>query len=165
MATDKREQILLYLQTLLGQVEGITAAYRDRGDFPKEKLPAAVLLDGTEEVRTVIQGHSLTRMPAAVFTLLPQIFVVLKPRYDNTNLTVEDANGKPISAPVGPELSAYRVKVLKAILSDINLAALLGNNGQIEYRGCDTDMQTGSTMVGQLQLHFAFSYVLDTAQL
>lgn len=152
--TDTRESILDRLTTLLGTVEGITGAYRDRADVPEEKLPAAVVLDGVEKITQAIVPNKSVRMPPAIFTLSPQIFVVLKPRDDMTNMTLDG-----IANPIGPELSSYRMKVIDAVVNDPTLLSLVGSNGQILYRGCDTDMQSGSTVVGQLQMHFEFNYV------
>jgi hypothetical protein len=144
--TDRREQILVRLLEVLATVEGILAAYRDRGEFPDARLPAAVLLDGKESMRTSTAGRGHRELPPSVFILLPQIYVILRPRKNITN------DG------VGEELSSYRVKVLKAILQDEPLRGLLGANGEIEFRGSETDMQSGSTLTGQLRLDLAFYY-------
>lgn len=160
--TDKREEILLLLMELLGDIEGITAVYRDRGELPNDKLPAAVLLDGSERLRTHISGKSFVQMPPAMFTLSPQIFIILKPRDDISN---EKLDG--VDAPVGPELSLYRRRVINA-MKDENLAMLLGPNGQIECLKIDTDMQTGSTigaMGAQMQFHYDLTYLLDPSDL
>lgn len=152
--TDTREDILDRLETLLGSVEGITAVYRDRAEMPVEKLPAVILLDGSENISQQIMPNKSVRMPPAIFTLAPQIFVVLKPRDDMSNTTLDG-----VSAPIGPELSAYRVKVISTVINDPTLLSLVGSNGQILYRGSDTDMQSGSSMIGQIQMHFEFNYV------
>jgi hypothetical protein len=152
--TDIREAILARLETVLGNITGITAVYRDRGEMPIEKLPAAILLDGSEVVAQQVEPNKFVRMPPAIFTLMPQVFVVLKPRDDLTNNTLDG-----IESPIGPELSAYRIQVIDAVVNDPTLLTLVGSNGQILYRGCDTDMQSGSSMIGQLQMHFQFNYV------
>jgi hypothetical protein len=152
--TDTREAILTRLETVLGNITGITAVYRDRGEMPIEKLPAAILLDGSEIIAQQITPNKSVRMPPAIFTLVPQIFIVLKPRDDMTNTTLDG-----VEAPIGPEISAYRLQVIDAIVNDSELLSLVGSNGQILYRGADTDMQSGSSMVGQLQMHFDFNYV------
>jgi len=154
-----REQIIERIETLLSNVTGITAVYRDRGEMPIDKLPAAILLDGSENLAYPVTPNKSGRMPPAIFILSPQIFVVLQPRDDMTNSTL---NG--IAAPIGPELSGYRDKILADVVNDPTLLGLLTANGQIVYRGCDTDMQTGSSMVGQLQMHFEFHYVLNPSQ-
>ena len=157
--TDVRESIITRLETVLGGIEGITAVYRDRAEMPIEKLPAAVLLDGSETLAQEITANKFVRMPPAIFTLMPQIFIVLRPRDDMTNTTLDGAD-----APIGPELSTYRNRVITAVVNDPTLLSLVGSNGQILYRGSDTDMQTGSSMVGQIQMHFNFNYVFIPPQ-
>lgn len=150
---DKREQILLRMLTLLGTVNGTADSlnvFRNRAEIPEEKLPALVLLDGTEKLKYPdmprTRGGALV---PAVFDLTPQVFIVLRPR-------------KTIDNPgVGEELSGLRVQVLKAFTQDDDLRALLGSNGEVNYLGHQTDLQTGSTVVGQMQLMFQLSYVLD----
>jgi hypothetical protein len=138
--------------------------WRNRGAFNAEDLPVAVLLDGTEEIRTEIKGQSLVQMPMAVMTLLPEVFIILVPRADESNTTL-NVNGALVKSPVGPELSSYRAKVIKAVITDINLYTLLGSNGQVEYRGCETDMRTANTLQGMMLMHFALSYVLNPDEL
>lgn len=154
--TDTREDILERLVTVLGNITGISAVYRDRAEMPVELLPAAILLDGSEVIAQQIVPNKSVRMPPAIFTLMPQIFVVLKPRDDLKNETLDG-----VAAPVGPELSMYRLQVIDAIVNDSTLLSLVGSNGQILYRGCDTDMQSGSSIVGQLQMHFQFNYYFN----
>jgi hypothetical protein len=62
---------------------------------------------------------------------------------------------------VGEELSGLRMQVLKAFTNDDELWALLGSNGELIHSGHDTDMQTGSTVLGQMQMRFQLTYVLD----
>ena len=147
-----REDILVRLEEVLGNITGITSVYRDRGEMPIEKLPAAVLLDGSEVLASAPLAQRSADMAPAFFILSPQVFIILQPRDDMTNSTL---NGEP--APVGPELSAYRDQVLAAVINDSVLASIVTR--QIVYRGCDTDMQSGSSMIGQLQMHFDFHYM------
>lgn len=164
MARDRREEILAYLMILLHQVTPLTGIWRNRGAFNADDLPVAVLLDGTEEILTEIKGLQLTQMPVALFTLLPEIFIILKPRADESNLTV-NINGVLTPAPIGPELSAYRSKVIKVLTTDTNLYTMLGPDGQVEYRGSETDMRTANTLQGMMLMHFALSYVLNPDEL
>lgn len=155
---DKREAILSHLLSILqtvngvAVVDGVKSVFRNRGEVPAEKLPASVLLDGKEVMKISNSTRGGMRAPT-VYTLSPQIFIVLKPRDDINN------DG------IGEELSAYRVQILKLMRDDDTLWALLGSNGEVIYEGHDTDMQTGSTMQGQMQMNFTFSYVLNTSDL
>lgn len=160
---DRREQIMTLLGDLLGAITNGSQAiqvFRDRGELDQPSRGSFVLLDGKEELVTQIRGQSMTNTPAAVFRLTPEIWYVAKARDDTTNLTLDG-----VSAPIGPELSAVRLSVIKTLLTDPNLEALLGPNGQVAYLGCNTDMQSGSTIEGQLQLLFSFDYVLDPRKL
>jgi hypothetical protein len=157
MPTDKREQILLRLQAILGGITGLapTQVFRDRGEFDEERavFPFSVLLDGTErKLSEGRDGRGGVVLPM-IMELSPQIFLMLKPKVLNK------------ASEYGPEISGWRVKVIKAIFYDSALLALLGANGGIDYRGMDTDMQTGQNMEGQIRFNFAFRYVLNPSDL
>lgn len=157
--TTKREQILERILQVLGTVSGITAAYRNRAEFPDDKLPAAALLDGGESLTQEITPNKSVKMPPAIFSLRPQVFVILKPRDDMSNTTLEG-----VVAPIGEELSEYLDRVIQAVVNDPTLVSLVGSNGQILYRGSETDMQTGSSIIGQLRVDFEFRYVFIPPQ-
>ncbi len=147
---DKRETILLRILTVLTDMDDIEAAYRNRAEFPTTKMPLAVVLDGNEQRVTQTRGRG---QPPALVRLLPQIFVIIKPRTEANN---EGA---------GEELSVLRTHVLAALFTDMTLRGLLGENGCVEYLGCETDMQTGSSMEGQMKIDLAFEYMLDMDEL
>ena len=161
---DQRELIMQAIEALLASVPGIRGVFRDRGELPEQdKTPGIVLLDGEEKIKTQLAGRNFTSMPVAVFTLLPQVFLVLTMRDDSTNVTLAGADN-----PAWTELSSFRAKIINAMLTDENLVALIGDNGSIEYRGFDSDMKTGSTMGvlgAHMQFYFAISYVLDPSDL
>lgn len=159
--TDKREEIILLMAQLLSQVSGITAVYRDRGELPdpnsaESKLPAIVLLSGKERLLSKLSGRMFVQMPPAMFVLSPMIFLVLRPRDTIANETLDGAN-----APIGPELSSYRIKILKA-MRDENLGLLLGPNGQVEYFGCDV---LNEELAPIIVFHFNLTYLLDPSDL
>lgn len=150
---DKRELILVRLLAILETID-IEAGhvYRDRAEFEKEELPALVLLDGSETKAMPSAGRAGGRVPQ-IMILTPQIFFVPLPTENSLN------------EGVGEMLSAFRIKIIKAILQDGQLEDLLGSNGYIEYRGTITDMQTGAEVQGQLQMDFAFTYTFDPNKL
>jgi hypothetical protein len=155
---DKRELILLRLCASIGATPGVAAVYRDRGDFPTDKLPLAIVLDGIE--RKILGSEALgrttpgsRRVSPSIMGLNPQIFFVLRP------VPQREAD------TLGPLLSDWRAKLLKAILADQQLLSLVGPNGDIEYLGSETDMQTGRSMEGQLQINVQFRYVFNPADL
>lgn len=147
MAQDKREQVLVRLEAVLTAVANGTGiqVYRDRAEFDDTELPAYVLLDGTENKAI---GSSDKRGPN-VMLLQSQIFYVPKPTENQLNVGV------------GPDLSTKRILLLQAVMHDSELQDILGDTGYIEYRGMETDMQTGGEVKGQFRLDFAFAYVLN----
>lgn len=159
MSLDRRELILNRLRVLLGEIDGVVSSWRNRGELPaKEHTPAVIVLDGGEKISTNIKGQNFNEMVSAYFTLTPEVFLVLTQRDTVENNTVNFE-----SNPVGEELSAYRTKIIAAVVSDETLTAMVGDGGQIEYRGSETDMRTGSTIGAfgaQMQLFFAITYPL-----
>jgi hypothetical protein len=149
--SDSRELILSRLETLLTTIPGMAAGYRNRVAIPPADLPAIVLLDGTE--RVFLSGQGRNRMPdkvgPSINIMEPQIFFVLRPKELKK------------AAEYGPELSLWRGRIIRAIYDDMELATLLTANGAIEYRGSETDFQSGRTNEGQLQLNFWFYYVFN----
>lgn len=144
------ERILAVLETIDGvkEVDGEKSVYRNRTSIPNELRPGIILLDGVQRKRTDTRGK--TRMPHVEMMLLPQIFVLLELRENNEN------------REVGEELSEFEKNILAALFTDGELWELLGgDSGQIEYTDLDTDMQTGSSMEGQMQLGLAFTYIFD----
>lgn len=154
---DKREAILQRMFAILNSIdgpaviEGMPSIFRNRGEVPDDKCPALVLLDGREVIRVSTSGKGGIQTPTT-FTIQPQVFVLLKQR-ENTN-----------NDGVGEELSGFRMKLLKAFATDEDLIAMLGSNGEIQYLGHETDLQTGSTMLGQMQMLFALTYVLNPGE-
>jgi hypothetical protein len=154
MSFDRREAILDRLHSLLGTINGTEvplSVFRNRAEIPTDKLPALVLLDGRESLKYPNMPHDRGgAMVPTIYDLHPQVFIVLRPRD-----TVENVG-------VGPELSGIRMSILDAFINDEHLMNdLLGTNGEINYLGHETDLQTGSTVLGQMQLNFQLSYVFD----
>lgn len=147
MAVDKRELILSRLLTLLTQLADGTGiyVYRDQAEFETDELPAYVLLDGND---TKSVGSSDRRGPQ-IMLLTPQIFYIPVPTEN------------PKNDGVGSNLSAMRVAMIKKVMQDGTLQDLLGDNGYVEYRGMETDMQTGAEVKGQFRMDFAFAYVFN----
>jgi hypothetical protein len=151
---DRREGILVRLFTVLQGVEGIIAAWRNRGELPDDKRPACVLLDGDETVSSQAPSGrgepGLSAHPAMV-VMRPEIFFLLEQR-------------EPKNVLSGEDLNAFRIKCLKAINDDTQLAGIVGTSGSILYEGCNSDFATGRGMTGQLQLRFAFAYPLKASE-
>jgi hypothetical protein len=146
---DKREQILVRLEELLVAIAATntenTFVYRDRAELEESELPAYVLLDGNE---TKELGSSNKRGPQ-IMSLTPQVFYIPVPPENQLN------------TGIGPQLSEHRIKLLKGIMQDGHLQDLVGDTGYIEYRGMETDMQTGAEVKGQFKIEFALAYVFN----
>jgi hypothetical protein len=154
---DVREEILVRLLEVLNSNEAIplVVAYRNRADVETMARPCAVLLDGAETATGSLQRKS-GRGPDVRVDLMemrPQIFLFLRARKESE------------AAERGPELNEFRIGIMNAVRNDTQLLELVGSNGSIFYRGCDTDMQTGEAVQGMMLFHFAFQYILDPRDL
>lgn len=142
---DRRQEILDRLAAIL---EPLAANFwRNRGELPEAKRPAITLLDADEIADQTSFGHAKRGLAASanLMKLTPQII-----------LTLQDQ--KPDNASVGADLSALRAKVLFAICFDEGLQALVGNNGEIQYHGCETDLGRGRDFNGEMNVAFTFIY-------
>lgn len=151
--TDRREQVLAALFVILSAVTGVKVVVRNRGELPAAVRPAVVLLDGDESARDSVTNERgrLTAAPNLV-DMSPEIYVVMDQR-------------EPKNERIGEDMNAMRMAILKAVMTDAPLIAILGSNGDIKYHGCDTDMASGRSMEGQLSLRFTFTYVLKPSEL
>lgn len=164
MARDIKELLAARLMAILGDSEiGFASVWRDRGDVPKQDiasdpptdlLPAGVLLDKKAIPLTDTRGHHPgAPQPSALWSWEPEIWVLLMPCEDATN------------AGQAELLVAFHNKLVKAIQNDEPLLLALGSSGEINYRGFETDMQSGGGMEGQMRLDYAFSYMFDPSDL
>lgn len=167
MIGDTTEAIYEQLMTLLGAISGVSTVWRDRGDIPNDnELPAIILLDGRETTEMDIRRTKSVKDAPKIMDLQPEVVVVLYPRATKQNLTIEQ-NGSIIPAPVGPELSAWRMKIRTAVINDPGLIAIIGGDrgeGQIIYEGYTSDMEQGGSMYGSMLLRFCIRYPLFPPQ-
>lgn len=152
MSEDRREAILVRLEAILLETavsgSGINV-YRDRAELEDNELPAYVLLDGGEE-RTI---NTSDRRGPTLLTMSPQIFYVPVPPTTRVN------------EGLGPQMSEHRAKLISAVMNDGELAGLVGANGWVEYRGMESDTQTGGEVQGQFRLDFGVAYLLNFRKL
>ena len=159
MPYNRREAILAQIEVILGNLpyapEPFKGVYRNRGRFGPDLRPCVVLLDAGSRKLIDYPKNPRGGNPVGphLIELNPQIFALLR---------VRELEKAP---EYGPELSAYEFAIVSAIFNDEMLKALVGSNGRIGYGATDTDMKTGSTMEGQLQVTFAIQYVLDPQDL
>jgi hypothetical protein len=134
----------------------VESVYRNRAPLRDYARPALYLFDGPEDIGSPVGGYTTQRSTfsrPAFMVMHPQVFAVLNQRIPDK------------SDEYGPLLSQYRIALIKTLLEDSELISLVTSNGQIAYQGYDTDMKTLSSMEGQLQMLFAFTYPLITSEL
>lgn len=160
---DRRTDILAQVHTLLNGLtitlsDGIIPAknfVHNRNELPKELVPGIILLDADE----VSDPRGLQMPPgrggppgAKLMRMTPEIYVVLDVR-------------KPNNVQVGEDLNKARLAILGTVLNDKTLQAIVGDNGQISYDGCVTDLARNRTMQGQLGVSITFVYPLVPGEL
>lgn len=147
--TDRREQILSRLFAVLQT--NLVQCVRNRAELPDEARPAGILLDGDESANESAFNRGRLVGPNLV-SLQPEIYLVLNSR-------------KPDNVNVGQDLNVLRAVVVKAILSDAQLLSLVGPNGEMQYKGCVTDLARGRGMDGEMGLNMTFIYVFNPNEL
>ena len=152
MTVHRREDILARVMEILEEVAtadtSIENVYRNRGAIENDKLPALMLLDGDETTRNTGEGRGRARMSSMLTVLHPQVFILIR-------------NKKPKNEDVGQLLNTYRGNIVKAIAADAQLLALVYPHGDIIYDGLETDLKNGMAMMGEMQLNFSISAVMN----
>lgn len=153
-----REQILARILQIASDVKTadttIKSAFRNRGPRSTDVRPAVGLLDGdeTNNLPPRAPGRGGQRLPPAIMTMTPELYILLE-------------ETRPKQEEIGPRINAYRDALIEAMAGDTALLALLGANGRIQYRGCVTDLKSGSALNGEMRLDFAFTYVVNPASM
>lgn len=124
---------------------------RNRQDLQADKMPGMIVLDA-DEVKDPVAlkpapGMTQNRMPAQIMKMTPEIYAVLDVR------GVTNQN-------VGKDLNKVRLAILNAIMTDQQLWTIIGDNGNITYDGCVTDLARNRTAKGQIGLSITFTYPL-----
>ena len=160
---DRRSLILARVDAVLNGLtitltSGVIPAknfVHNRNELPKDKVPGIILLDADEvsDPRGIQAPPGRGGPPGAkLMRMTPEIYVVLDVR-------------KPNNVSVGEDLNAARLAILGALLNDKELQQIVGNNGQISYDGCVTDLARNRTMAGQLGVSITFVYPLMPGEL
>lgn len=161
MARDRREEALSRLHTVLKTIEGLAedpyndgapCAFRNRDGLPDERLPAIVLMDADEEADLEARNRNRDARSPNLVIMKPEIYFQVKP-------------SKPDNASIGQDVNAFRVKILKAVMSDSTLKDILGTNGEIFYAGCGTDLARNQPLKGQVGVAFWLRYALIPGEL
>lgn len=146
---DKREAILVRLVEVAAGLPGIKTAVRNQDEISERARPAIAIFDADEvaDDRAIERGHS-GKAPN-VIEMSPEALILL--------------GGTP--EQVGTDLNGLRAKFIKAVLTDLAIAALTGSNGAVRYTGCGTHLGHGRSMEGSMSVQFTFAYVLRPDQL
>ena len=143
---DVREDILARLVEVVGTVPNLRTVHRNNVDITDDMMPAALVLDGDEDVVAGNDGSRPSNRPLLV-DMTPEIQIV------------EQSNA------IGSDLTTFRAEFIKRILSDATLNELTGSNGKISYDGCDTALGWQQKQYGVLQMRFTFKYPLKVNDL
>lgn len=152
---DRRQQILDRLAAvLLPLVESPKHFTRNRDQLPDKLRPAITLLDADEvaDTRPFDKAKRGLAQAPNLMRLSPEIIITLR-------------DSKPPNPNVGQELNQFRVSILAAVLFDDALNSLVGTNGEIQYRGCETDLGRGRTMQGEMAIALTFVYFFNPSDL
>lgn len=148
---DRREEILSRLFEIIeSRKEPPFSEYvtveRNAGQRRNDQRPACVLLDGSE--RAEVTARSSGRMGMFRTQLMrmdPRIYILVK----------ED---RPMNENVGQALNSLRLSLLRAIASDALLKNLITANGRLVLDAVDTDLNTGMSMSGEMELALSIIY-------
>ena len=146
---DKREQILQRLVAVAAAVPGINTAVRNQDELSERKRPAIAIFDADESADEGSERQDHPGRAPNIVVMTPEVMILL--------------GAAPTT--VGSSLNSLRAKLVKAVLTDAQLTALVGTNGRVRYAGCSTHLGNGRSMEGFMDVHFAFAYVLRPEQL
>lgn len=143
---DIREAILVRLVEVVATVPNLRTVQRNNVDITDDQMPAAMVLDGDEDV---VAGNDSSRPSnrPLLAEMTPEIQIV------------EQSNA------IGSDLTTFRNDLIKAVLFDTTLNAQTGSNGKISYLGCVTTLGWMEKQYGALQMRFSFKYPLKPNEL
>jgi len=138
---DIREDILARLVEVMATVPNIHTVHRNNVDITDDQMPAALVLDGDEDVVAGNDGSRPSNRPLLV-EMTPEIQIMEQ------------------SSAIGSDLTTFRRELMKLVLDDPTLKAKTGSNGKISYLGCTTVFGWQEKQYGALQMRFSFKYPL-----
>lgn len=154
MGVDTRNLILKRLWVTLQTVPGFKTYARNRGELDDDMRPSLTLLDADEKAFEQAFQRGRIAVSPNLLSLEPEIYISLQ-------------SAKPDNKDVGDKLDAFRAAVLKAIQGDNVLSDLCAveKGGEIQYRGCSTDLGRNRPMNGEMGLDIAFVYPFKPSEL
>lgn len=149
MMADPREQILARLLTVAASVDAsVTTAVRNDPSLTEADAPFVMLTDGDEAAN---EGD-----PAGRDALTPR-HVTMTP----TLTFVVSAD----PATLGTTMNTLRAKAIKAVLSDATLLGFTVNGKGARYDRSEASLFFGEKVIGQIDVSFAFTYIMRPDQL
>lgn len=146
--TDVREDILARLLEVVASIPNIRFAKRNDTDIAEHQFPAVIVFDGDEDSDGEKDiGSSRPANRPYVVQMTPHV------------VFIEQANA------VGTEISVFRRELIKRVLNDATIIALVGGSGNFRYLGDQTDFGWGRTLQGALVARFVFKYPLKIEEL
>jgi hypothetical protein len=145
---DLREDILNRLLEVVAGIPGIVSSARNDVDIAEGRLPTVGVYDGDEESDGLNDiGSSRQPKRTYVVQLTPHVVIVEQ------------------KEAAGSQLSGFRREVIKRVLTDDPLIALVGTNGNIRYIGNQSDFGWGRSLQGAMAVQFTFKYPLKIEEL
>jgi hypothetical protein len=141
---------MVQLSLLSLSVPGVKSVSRNKLHISEEARPAVSLFDGDEESNWEDDsGRSRHAKSPTLVTMSPEITLLLADKPEE----------------VGSKLNEFRAAFLKVVLNDVDLQTIVGENGEIRYRGCSTSVLQGRSMEAEMGLDISFRYPLFPTKL
>ena len=149
---DVREDILARLIEVVATIPNIWLATRNNVDITEDQMPAAIVLDGDEDLSGSpdLSAHPSNK-PVAI-QMTPTIMILH-----------QDPN-------VGAEIGELRRELIKRVLLDTELNEQIvktgvNGNGAIRYLGCEVGTAWLRDLHGAMTARFMFKYWLKPNEL
>ncbi len=148
--SDVRERVMVRLQEIAEDIEDIVSAARNTLEIGDPRLPAIAILEGDEEISpTFAEGRHRPATAPVPMVMTPELCIIATGAID----------------AIGTSLNAFRTAMIKAITEDVELATIIGRNGNVVYRGMISDLGLGRAMLGRMALRFAITYMVQPTRL
>jgi hypothetical protein len=141
---DKREAILQRLIEIAAAVPGVITVVRNQDELSEHARPAIAVFDGDEAADERFDQPAHPGRAPNLIEMTPEILILLG----------------ALPEQIGTALNELRAWLVKAVLMDAQLTALVGANGRVRYVGCSTHLGQGRSVEGSMGVQFALAYVL-----
>lgn len=146
--------MLVRLKAILDAVRAedttkVRSVVRNRPVNDDNHRPALILLDGDEQAKLTADRKSGRQMPMSMqlMRMTPQIVIAMNEQ-------------RPNNEDTGTATNDLRDRIIRAIATDAQLAALYGSNGSVLLNATTTDMKSGGAVTGSMLLDFWITYPL-----